>query len=152
MKVFINFKFLTGAEISDEEKENVWVKILELLYPAIDKFCGEDRSRANFIGMAICEAVYNSFLHGGAAELLEVKIGIFSQKKLIFLIRDNGIFYDKKEIKGAIKNRDLKKLKNFKPHEKSCGFGFETIFESKPVIKIINKTLFLIWEKPAIKV
>lgn len=143
MKFFINFKLL---EIGDEEKENIRIKVFELMSFAIEKFCGNDKSRLHYMGIAVWEAMYNSVLHA-AKEFLEVRTGIACRKRLIFLIKDNSNFYQNKEIKEAVKNKDLEKLRNFKPNKKSGGYGFEIIFESKPKIKILNGTLCLIWEK-----
>lgn len=145
MKFFVDLKL--PKNISDEKKENIRIRFFELMSSAIEKFCGNDRSRLHYIGLAVWEAIYNSFLHGDTEELREVRIRLACQKRLIFLIKDSGNFYQKKETKEAIKNRELEKLKNFKPHEKSGGCGFEIIFESKPKIKILKGTLCLIWEK-----
>ena len=146
MKFFIDFKL--SVMISDEEKEKIRIKVIELFYFSIEKFCGTDKKLACCVGNAISEAIYNSILHGGTEKFLEVWMGITCRKRrLLFVIKDKGDFYNKQEIKKAIKNKDLEKLINFKPHKKSCGFGFEIIFESSPKIKILNGILCLIWEK-----
>ena len=151
MKFFIDIKLPATVNSEEkEEKEKIQIKIFEILTQMIKKFCGNNRLRTHYIGIAIWEAIYNSTLHGGTTEFLEVNIGIGisrHQKKLIFLINDNGNFYRLPLIKEVIKKKDLEKLRNFKPHDKSGGYGFEIIFESKPKIKILNGTLCLIWEK-----
>lgn len=145
MKFFVDLKI--PKNISDEKKENTRIIVFELMSSAIEKFCINDRMRLHYIGLAVWETLYNSVLHGGTEELIEVRMKLACQKRLIFSIKDNGDFYQKKEIKEAIKNRDLEKLRNFKPQEKSGGYGFEIVFESDPKIKILKGTLFLIWEK-----
>ena len=141
MKFFINFKL--PAIISDEEKEKNQIEAFERMSKVIKEFCKDNRAYIHCVSLAIWEAMYNSFLHGQTPIEIRMKV----HEKLFFLIKDGGDFYYNKEIKEAIKNKDLEKLRNFKPHEKSCGNGFEIIFESKPKIKILKGALCLIWEK-----
>ena len=145
MKFFINFKL--AHSVSHKKKENILILIFDFIFPAVEKFCGNNKSRAHYISLAVWEALYNSALHGGTAEFLEVRMGLAYQKRLIFLIKDNGNFYQKQAVKKAIRKKDLGKLRNFKLHEKSRGYGFEIIFESKPKIKILKGAMCLIWKK-----
>lgn len=148
MKIFINLELSVKT---NEEKEKILIKTLEilgLLETETRKFCLDSKFRLNSIHYAMCETIYNSILHSGT-DSLKIEIGlIHSDKKLIFFIQDSGNFYRKKEIRKAIKEKDLEKLRNFKPHQKSCGNGFEIIFESKPKIRISGEGKFyLIWKK-----
>lgn len=145
MKIFINLELSAKA---DEEKEKTLIETFERLEIEIRKFCSVSKSRLHYINYAICETIYNSILHGGTSDSLKIETGLIRyDKKLVFFIKDNGNFYRKKEIRKAIKEKDLKKLRNFKPHEKSKGNGFEIIFESKPKTRTHKGIFYLVWEK-----